>query len=531
VFEELAAGDRARAAAVYAAALRVVPHGSFTFAKLWLGAAHLEVRRRDVGAARRLLGASLGMCPKERVLRGYIDLEARLGEADRVRRLHEKFVTLWPFHCAGWCRFAALEAALGEPERARAIYELAVGQPVLDMPEAAWKAYIDFEIDAAGAGGAGDAAGGDPCAAARALYERLLARTQHVKAWMSYAAFEASVAGSATAARAVYRRAWGHFGGLGGDGKADRALVLETARAFEAGLCEDEEAAEAATREAAVAAAAAGPPEAAAAAEAAAKAAASAVAAARAALAAIDHLMPRRVVRRRPRLAADGSELEGEAEEYVDLLFPDDEAKPASLRLLEMAQRWKKAGGGSVDAVLQSAQHAAALAADGGATVFAAAVEGGLATAAAPEAEAEMREEAGSGAGASIGGGIGAAATDEGADELAPALLGVKRSAAEAFGPSGGLGEDHGGGAAEAHGGPHAKQRRVGPLDGEREGGGGAWVATAAFSGNAPAAADPNALDIDEKEDHAGRNPTDAPVAAGAATDPSAWATASAGSG
>lgn len=115
-------------------------------------------------------------------------------------------------------RFADLERSLGEAERARAVYELAITQPVLDMPEILWKvgcrrlglvvvvwggglragragaathlpppsrsrcapasppkpppclqAYIDFEI------GEGNREG------ARELYERLLQRTRHVK--------------------------------------------------------------------------------------------------------------------------------------------------------------------------------------------------------------------------------------------------------------------------------------------------------------------------------------------------------------
>ena len=35
----------------------------------------------------------------------------------------------------------------GDVDRARGIYELAVNQPRLDMPEILWKAYIDFEIE------------------------------------------------------------------------------------------------------------------------------------------------------------------------------------------------------------------------------------------------------------------------------------------------------------------------------------------------------------------------------------------------
>lgn len=67
---------------------------------------------------------------------------------------------------------------LGESQRARALYELAISQPILDMPEALWKGYIDFEI------GQGDRE------RTRILYERLLDRTKHVKVWLSYAKFE-----------------------------------------------------------------------------------------------------------------------------------------------------------------------------------------------------------------------------------------------------------------------------------------------------------------------------------------------------
>lgn len=58
---------------------------------------------------------------------------------------------------------------LGDVDRARAIYELAVNQPRLDMPELLWKAYIDFEV------------GLSETEKARELYERLLERTLHVK--------------------------------------------------------------------------------------------------------------------------------------------------------------------------------------------------------------------------------------------------------------------------------------------------------------------------------------------------------------
>ena len=63
--------------------------------------------------------------------------------------------------------------------RTRAIFELAVAQSPLSMPELLWKAYIDFEIEEG------------EREKARSLYERLISLSGHVKVWISYALFEA----------------------------------------------------------------------------------------------------------------------------------------------------------------------------------------------------------------------------------------------------------------------------------------------------------------------------------------------------
>jgi len=55
--------------------MRLVPHKQFTFAKLWLMYARFEVRRLDLPAARKVLGTAIGMCPKEALFKGYIQLE------------------------------------------------------------------------------------------------------------------------------------------------------------------------------------------------------------------------------------------------------------------------------------------------------------------------------------------------------------------------------------------------------------------------------------------------------------------------
>lgn len=127
------------------------------------------------------------MCPKDKLFRGYIDLELQLREFDNCRRLYEKFLEFGPDNCTTWIKvnhqeflvsisicfsivqFAELESLLGDTERARSIYELAVEQPRLDMPEIIWKAFIDFEIEQ------------QEYDRVRKLYSRLLKKTQHVK--------------------------------------------------------------------------------------------------------------------------------------------------------------------------------------------------------------------------------------------------------------------------------------------------------------------------------------------------------------
>ena len=147
VYEELEAEDFERCRQVYRTCLDLIPHRRFTFAKVWLLYAQFELRQKDVKRARQALGCAIGKCPKAKLYRGYIDLEIQLREFHRCRTLYEKFLLFDPENCAAWMKFAELETLLGDVDRARAIYELAVSQPRLDMPEILWKAYIDFEIE------------------------------------------------------------------------------------------------------------------------------------------------------------------------------------------------------------------------------------------------------------------------------------------------------------------------------------------------------------------------------------------------
>lgn len=179
LFEEIDVADFIRTREVYKAALGVVPHKAFTFAKLWLNYAHFEIRRLELQTARKVLGTAIGMCGKERIFKGYVELELSLKEFDRARKLYERALEWDPSNSRTWIRFAELERNLFDIERARGIYDLAIKQSTeaagLDMPEVVWKAWIDFEFDER------------EWDNVHSLYERLLERTGHVKVWISYA--------------------------------------------------------------------------------------------------------------------------------------------------------------------------------------------------------------------------------------------------------------------------------------------------------------------------------------------------------
>jgi crooked neck len=221
LYEELEADDAERTRLIYRECLNVVPHGEFTFSKIWLYAAQFEVRQLDLEGARKLLGNAIGRCPKEKLFKGYIELELQLGNVDRCRMLYSKYLEYMPHNCYAWSKYAELESMVGESERCRAIYELAIGQPVLDMPEVLWKAFIDSEIAE------------EEFERTRELFERLIERTKHVKVWISFANFE-ETNGDPDNARAIFDRAYRHL--KSEQLQDERVLLLETWFGFERGL-------------------------------------------------------------------------------------------------------------------------------------------------------------------------------------------------------------------------------------------------------------------------------------------------------
>ncbi|XP_019091706.1 PREDICTED: crooked neck-like protein 1, partial [Camelina sativa] len=289
LFEEIETEDVECTRLVYRECLKLIPHAKVSFAKIWLLAAQFEIRQLNLTGARRILGNAIGKAPKDKIFKKYIEMEHDLGNVDRCRKLYQRYLEWSPENCYAWTKFAELERPLAETERARAIFELAISQPALDMPEVLWKAYIDFEISQG------------EVERTRALYERLLDRTKHYKVWVSFAKFEAQqqeddVTDCIRRARAVFDRANTYYKDCTLDLKEERASLLEDWLNMETSFGK---------------------------------------------LGDVDLVrpkLPRKLKKRKAITTKDGST---EYEEYSDCVFPE-ESQTKNLKLVEAAYKWKK---------------------------------------------------------------------------------------------------------------------------------------------------------------------------------------------
>ncbi|QNQ00848.1 YALIA101S02e04214g1_1 [Yarrowia lipolytica] len=300
IWEELENKEVEKAREIYKTCISIIPHKKFTFAKVWLLWAKFEIRHGNLPEARKILGRGLGMSGgKPALYKGYIALEAKLREFDRCRKLYDKYVEKFAEFAAPWMEYAELEQMLGDEERARAIFELAVSQPEMEMPELVWKRFIEFEAEE------------ENYDRARAIYRQLLDRTHgHIKVWISFAQFEVTVPAedqelqyndegeaeievteeAKARARIIFGEAWDAL--KAANKREERVVLFESWREFEEEHGDDKSKAD------------------------------------------LDKRKPTPVKKKRK--LEDGT-----FEEYIDYVFPTDEEDKSFSKLLENARKWK----------------------------------------------------------------------------------------------------------------------------------------------------------------------------------------------
>ncbi|GIX60853.1 RNA processing protein [Babesia caballi] len=200
IFSELTLNQPDRAIAVYRKALQVLPK---EFAKFYTLLAELYLRQEDLDGMRKTFGLGLGQCRKPKLFEAYAQTELKLGNLDRCRHIHARYIETWPFKPDSWLSFVNLELLLDERERVRAICEAAIAMDQMDMPETVWNRYLEIEK------------GWQQHPYVRNIYERLLLKTTHIKVFKGYVEFEFSNGylqnGRSVVARGLdYYKASGH---------------------------------------------------------------------------------------------------------------------------------------------------------------------------------------------------------------------------------------------------------------------------------------------------------------------------------
>lgn len=145
MFFEIVMGNFEQAQLLWDNLGRTVPHRQVPFAKIWTETAGFYIRRMDVTSARKTLGRGIGLgCRKLKLYKFYVDMELKLGEIDRARKVAATMVEKCPQNPDAWLLLAAVESNTNQG-RVRAIYVLDRAlQSTLPRSLKIFEALIDF---------------------------------------------------------------------------------------------------------------------------------------------------------------------------------------------------------------------------------------------------------------------------------------------------------------------------------------------------------------------------------------------------
>lgn len=197
---EVECDDINAALAIYKRCLAAVPHQhrKFSFCKLWLQYAQTEIRNGNIGAARQIFGASIGVLPgKHRLYQEYIQFECALGEMERAREIYHVWLTRHPTCEMAFIALADLEMTLGEINRAIAVMELATCVESLDSSPVVWAKLASLTVSCYGT-----------AEAISRIEKHTLKTPTPIQAWIVYVDMIMNMEVEDTLVRQAFKRAW-----------------------------------------------------------------------------------------------------------------------------------------------------------------------------------------------------------------------------------------------------------------------------------------------------------------------------------
>lgn len=187
IYTELNSNDIDRCRELYSKIIEeIIIPSKLNYNKIWLMFAQFEIRQENIDLARKILGRCIGISPNKVLFQEYINIEIKLKEFDRVRKLYEKFIEFNPMDMSTWFAYVQLEENLGDEDRVRGIFRIMLNNEVmnlgLDVRKIIMEKFITFETDA------------EEYNNSKSLYREYLEITNYsLETWISYAMYVCSV--------------------------------------------------------------------------------------------------------------------------------------------------------------------------------------------------------------------------------------------------------------------------------------------------------------------------------------------------
>ncbi|ODQ82958.1 hypothetical protein BABINDRAFT_159435 [Babjeviella inositovora NRRL Y-12698] len=205
MFVELTLDDKEKTRLLFQELLGLIPHTKFSFTKVWLAYAKFEIRCLNVAAARKVLGQAIGRTRglKPSVFKRYIALEIQMREFDRVRKIYESWLSAAPALLEAWLAWLEFEMELDEGARVAALFETAFEYVAVTDRDALMDRYAGFLLEEG------------QYEQAEAAFEAIVKDSPTLNGWLRYVEVLRSVAEQdaelrdsyVAKARAVYERA------------------------------------------------------------------------------------------------------------------------------------------------------------------------------------------------------------------------------------------------------------------------------------------------------------------------------------
>lgn len=187
IYIELKSNNISRCRELYSKVIEeIIIPSKLSYNKIWLMFAQFEIRQENIDLARKILGRCIGISPNKELFQEYINIEIKLKEFDRVRKLYEKFIEFNPMDMSTWFAYIQLEENLGDEDRVRGIFRIMLNNEVmnlgLDVRKIIMEKFITFETDV------------EEYNNGKSLYREFLEITNYsLETWISYAMYVCSV--------------------------------------------------------------------------------------------------------------------------------------------------------------------------------------------------------------------------------------------------------------------------------------------------------------------------------------------------